>query len=298
MKGWEQSRGDFEPIPLPGLGPHQVEMSGFLGELRQPIDGESSMMACVQTARFPIDVEQDAPVVLERDLTARYATEARGLHPNGRPAGFGYDAILACDRQGTVTRVENGTSSEALDFSRVGTDLEWSMLRVDIHDFLAVTPFAPAIGVLGPRMPVAAYVVVHEDFGARLTGSASDALAECRFGYAFLPCPCESSPLGFGPGRFGAAFKQFRFSLLRSGELEIELCFVISPRSQRLSNLRRFDPVYGGLRALDVLTAGALDLNRRGRDAFDTYFLTLHGRVHHELLVRMTSLWTRPWVPG
>jgi len=294
MDRWEESHRDFEPIPLPSLGPHSVEMNGFLGELRRPLDGQSSVMGCLQTSRFPVVEPPAAAASIERALEARYATEARQTHPSGRAGGFGYDAILACDRHGAVSRVEDGTSPEALDFSRVGVDLEWSMLRVDIHDFLAVTPLDPMIDIMAPRMPVAAYVVLHEDFGAPIEPSPSGTLAECRFGYAFLPCACEPSPLGFGPGRFGAGFKQFRFSLLQSGELEIRLSFVVAPRSRRVLNLRGFDPIYGSLRALDALTLGALKLDSRVHDAFDTYFLKLHGLVHHELLVRMKSLWARP----
>jgi len=58
--------------------------------------------------------------------------------------------------------------------------------------------------------------------------------------------------------RFHTAVKQFRFLLLDDGSCEVQLIFVVSPRSQKMLYLAGFDPIYGAVHLLDNLTFRSL----------------------------------------
>ena len=260
---------------------------------------EMSVMGCLQTARFPIHKDLAADETpLTAFLKTEYATNARWSHGDGSPAGFGYDALIyKLKETANIKRFVNGTDASALDFSPVDSAYEWMLMRVEIYDFLRATPLKPLAGPLSKYLKEAAYVVSHEIFAAPVGDPTPGTIAECLFGYSFLPCACVSSPFGFGPGHFKSAIKQFRFSLLESRELEIKLSFLVVPRSQKVLDLWGFDPVYTMFHFFNAVTFGLLRIKKLAHDAFDKNFMTVHGVVHHNFLNGMEDFWTgHRWV--
>ena len=299
MDWWANNATRLKTVPLAAKGDHLVEMKAFFDTMPSAA-GETSVMGCLQTARFKLDAAAPGEAVALQDLKSDYAPRACWFHPDGRPAGFGYDAILYKDKaSGTVEAFQDGKSSAALDFSTVGTAHEWLLLRVDIHDFLLATPMKPFAKLMGKFIKESAYVVSHEMYARPVGNPRPGTVAECLFGYSFLPCAAVNGPFGFGPGHFKSAIKQFRFSLLESGDLEVTLSFIVSPRSEKVLNLFGFDPVYSMVHLLNALTLGLLGIKQFAHSALDKNFMTVHGQVHHNFLNGMEDFWKkRRWVPG
>lgn len=293
MNWWSADAADLKTFDIPIRDEHLVEIKAFFDTVES--DSEAiSVMGCLQTARFPMKENPEAnEVPLEAFIKSAFATNARWSHPNGRPAGFGYEALLhKLKKTAQVKRFVNGTDASALDLSAVGSTYDWMMMRVDIYDFLRATPMKWFAGPLAKLLKEAAYVVTHEIFAAPVGAPPPGTVAECLFGYAFLPCACTSAPFGFGPGHFHAAIKQFRFSLLETGDLEIRLSFIVAPRSQKVLDLWGIDPVYKIVGVCNGLTLGRLGIKQVAHDWFDRNFLTVHGMVHHNLLIGMEDFWT------
>jgi hypothetical protein len=90
---------------------------------------------------------------------------------------------------------------------------------------------------------------------------------------------------------FKAAVKQFRFILLDSGDIEIQMFFLVSPRSEKILNLGGFDPVYFSANLANILTLSAFNLRQRAHDKMDALQLELHARVYQSLLNGMRTYW-------
>ncbi|MDA1015524.1 MAG: SHD1 domain-containing protein [Planctomycetota bacterium] len=299
MDWWSSHANELELVNLSAKGDHLVDMQAFFTTMPSS-SGTTSVMGCLQTARFQLDPSAPGKAIALQSLKSEYAPRAGWFHPDGRPAGFGYDAILYKDNaSGAIEAFPNGKSSTALDFSTVGAAHEWLLLQVDIHDFLLATPMKPIAKWVGKFVKESAYVVSHEMYAKPVGNPRPGTVAECLFGYSFLPCGAVSGPFGFGPGHFKSAIKQFRFSLLESGELEVTLSFIVSPRSQKVLNLFGFDPVYTMVHFMNAITFGLLGIKKFAHNALDKNFMTVHGQVHHNFLNGMEDFWTKQrWVPG
>lgn len=298
MNWWSQNEARLKPFQIPARDKNLVEITGFYDAL-QTESGQSSVMGCLQAARFQCGADSSSDVTpLNTFLRTEFASRAGWSDPGGRPAGFGYEALLCKLKEtGEVQRVQNGTDPGALDFAAVGNKYEWLMLRVDLHDFVRCTPLRSVSKIASKFVKEAAYVVLHDSYAKPVGDPLTSTVAECLFGYSFLPCACERGIFGFGPGHFNSAIKQFRFSLLESGELRISVAFVVAPRSEKVLDLWGFCPVYSSVHLLDALTLGQLGVERRAHDRLDRYMLKIHGRVHHHLLNGLEELWVRTkWV--
>ncbi len=120
-------------------------------------------------------------------------------------------------------------------------------------------------------------------------------MADFCFGYSFLPVPVKKTIFGYGPGAFVSAFKQFRWTLFPNSDVEVELKFLVSPRSQKILNLGGFDPVYGMVNVVNALTFNR-GFSQRAHDKLDNVQLQLHARIYQSLIEGMGKLWTeRDW---
>jgi hypothetical protein len=141
--------------------------------------------------------------------------------------------------------------------------------------------------------------VLHEDLAIETTRAPKDVVAERRFGYAFLPREVESNFFGFGPGKFGAAIKQWRFLLFLNGDVEVQIAFLVAPRSERVLDFGGFDPVYASITLADALSLGAFGLRASGHAALDRVFLEHHGTVHADIVLGMADVWeAQRWAPS
>jgi hypothetical protein len=284
-----EHRGGYPRFELQAPQDSLLAMQGYFGQRR---DG-TTVMGCLQSAGFA------APSVLGPELPLReaprvYREHSSYLHPDGSNGGFTYTPVVLWR---THSPGPQPARSEDVDFLLEGMD--WLVLRVDIHDFVrGIPPLRRWAGTLGKVVREAALVVVHRDFGRTAVSLPPGVVAEVAFGYSFLPLAPEPNIFGFGPGHFGAAVKRFRFQLRSDGGLNIELLFTVSPRSEKILNLRGFDPVYAGIRWIDRLTFRRLGLEAAAHCRFDETMLRIHGRVHHLLLDDLRVEWERRrWVP-
>jgi len=278
-------------FPLACPGGSLLEMSGFFGFRKS--DPKVSLMGCFQRARFvPVPATSRGQRSIQ-DAGRVYRDSCRWVRPDGSPGGFTYTPLL--QKRIGIERPEPVASAD-WDFDLSG--LEWLVVRVDIHDFVrAVRPLRAFASSLSKRVKEAALLLVHRDFSRTGFPRESAIVAEHSFGYSFLPLAPEASPFGFGPGHFGSAFKRFRFLLRADGALDIELMFVVSPRSEKVLDLKGIDPVYASVHFLDLLTLRKLRIRSRVHDRFDKVMLKIHGQVHYELLEAMRPCWERTrWV--
>lgn len=289
----KESSGSLRKFPLFPGNPYP-EILGFYDALE--LDGRTtSVMGCLQRTRFPrkqasSSETADAFATL---IKSSFLQLCKWSRPEGLPGGFGYTALhYKLKDSGDYGVFPRSSPPTWVDLAEVGSRYDWILLQVDIYDFVRGLPgFHKYAKTLSRFFKEAAYVALSSDYSYSVTALPEGAVAECCFGYSFLPCLVEPNFFGFGPGRFGAAIKQFRFILLNSGQLEIQLAFIVAPRSQKVLYLWGFDPVYSSIHLLNALTFNLFGLKQRAHDRLDALMLGLHGRVHQNLLEDMREIW-------
>jgi len=276
-------------------------MRGFFAAL--DFEGRrTEAMGCLQTHRYAPDpaIRREAsPHSLAAYVNRSFLGECRRMCPDGLPGGFGFKPLLARLRSGEFQAPQGSALEPFPDLSSLGDRYDWVTFQVDIHDFVRAMPGMRRNPRFFSRfIKEAACVTAHADFmNCDLLRRPGD-LEACSLGYAFLPVLVHPNSFGYGPGRFGAAFKLFTFALLESGEVEIRMLFLSIPRSEGVFNFGGFDPVYSVVDALDRATLGRLGLGKSVHDRLDRKFLLTHGRCHQAAIDGMRPVWegTR-WVP-
>jgi uncharacterized damage-inducible protein DinB len=290
----------LELFPLKPAYPPYYEMQGFfdsmlfLGQMKP-----TPIMGCLQRHRF----KRRRPAVaeatrhLESFVDQHFLSKCLRTRPDGSPGGFRYRPICVKEKDGRLGAPED---AEAL-----GADLArfrygpHGVLQVDILDFVRANPMlARYEGVLSRFIRESAYVVIHQDLAVPPTKAPKGVIAERVFGYAFLPRAVEHSIFGFGPGKFSAAIKQWRFLLFLNGDVEVQVAFLVT-RSEKVLDVRGFDPIYASLHLADAFSLGAFGLRQRGHDAMDAVFLEHHGAVHADVVMGFREIWEgQRWVPS
>ena len=268
----------------------------FIGQMKP-----TSIMGCLQTHRFARrrPPTEGATAHLESFIDEHFLVRSYQVRPDGSPGGFRYRPICYKEKDGRLVEPVD-RESLGMNLTDLRKGREWGVLRVDILDFLRVNPsLAPYDKTLSRFIRQSAYVVVHEDMAIETARAPKDVIAERRFGYAFLPRSVEPNFFGFGPGKFGAAIKQWRFLLYMNGDVEVQVSFLVAPRSERVMDFGGFDPVYAGIKMANVLSLGAFGLNESGHAALDHVFLEHHGTVHAAIVQGMAEVWEgQRWMPS
>jgi uncharacterized damage-inducible protein DinB len=283
--------------------PPYYEMQAFFDSIVLQGDVKpTSIMGCLQRHRFKRRraPAEDTTRHLESFIDQRFLAQCFKTHPDGTPGGFRYRPI--CFRESKSGRLLEPPDPEALgmDLASLRNGLEWGVLRVDILDFVRVNELlARYEDTLSHFMRESAYIVIHEDLACEPTKAPKDVVAERRFGYAFLPREVEPLYLGFGPGKFGAAVKQWRFLLFLNGDVEVRVAFLVAPRSQKVLDFGGFDPVYTSVRLAEAFSMGALGLDASAHAALDRVFLEHHGVVHADIVLGLAEVWEgQRWTPS
>ena len=126
---------------------------------------------------------------------------------------------------------------------------EWIVVKVNIFDFdLRLAPFGRGYPFGTVPLTEESYLVLSEDF-------VTDDRAGGRygFGYGFLR-DLGDSLLGYGPGRFDAAFQVVDFHVQDDGEVRSQMAFVAN-RPRKLVDVS-VDPVKWGLGMADMMSFG------------------------------------------
>lgn len=286
---WSFGRGNQTYFDLAPAGGHLAQMEGFFGSAE--LDGRvRTVMGCLQSARFRAGPAWCEPDTFGKALRRDFLRICSWTRRDGRPGGFTYSPLLAAPRSAGSTPIRPGGDSVSL------TDLEsryeWTVLQVDIHDFVrSFPPLRRFAGLLAGVVREAAYIVLHPEFSRPYQDDPPGVVSECVFGYSFLPREVFPNVFGFGPGKFQYAVKQFRFLLTETAEIVVQMSFLVAPRSERVLDLRGFDPVYGAVAMIDRLSPRRLGLAGRVHDRLDAVMLGLHGRVHQNLMEDLTQVW-------
>ncbi|MBI2821222.1 MAG: hypothetical protein HYX74_03260, partial [Acidobacteria bacterium] len=298
MLAWWRSTGcgaSLAKFDLLLKGGDVASMHGFYEQIR--IGGKpTSVMGCLQTLRFGRSgAAGECPAGLSLRSFARgeFFRVCQWRHPDGLPGGFGYQALLYQEKGSG----RYGTFADAgVDLSQLGSRLEWALLQVEIFDFVrSFPPLRRFARTLSRLIREAAYIVVHPEYLDGNFSPAPGAIAECGLGYSFVPCTVHPNFFGFGPGRFGTALKLLRFALLESGQMQIDLAFLVAPRSQKVLYLGGFDPVYSLVHLIDTVTLGKFGIRRRLHDKLDFIMLRQHGDVHQNFIEAMRAVWEGSW---
>lgn len=302
---WWRDKSLLDELKLFSLKPGptpRFEMNGFfdsllfIGQMKP-----TPIMGCLQTHRFsrrPARAE-GTTAHLESFIDEHFLARTYHVRPDGSPGGFRYRPICYKEKDGRLVEPAD-PESLGMNLASLREDREWGVLRVDILDFVRANPaLAPYDPTLSRFIRQSAYVVIHEDLALETTPAPKGVVAERRFGYAFLPRSVEPNLFGFGPGKFGAAIKQWRFLMFVNGDVEVRVAFLVAPRSERVLDFGGFDPVYAGVKAANLFSFGAFGLDQRAHEALDRVFLEHHGDVHAGIVTGLADVWEgQRWTPS
>ena len=293
LRWWNMARPVFSPI---GHSFPDVTMQAFFETI--PVEGAMKPgMGCLQTTTFRRGraAEGRPPTDLRTWIMESAVREC--YCPDG--GGFLYQPLLA-RRAGPAGAVERLPQGPAVRLADVGRKYEWVVQRLDLPDYALALPFRRSITrLLRPFLKESGSVV----FGPTLCDSPRDpmagALDQVTFGYAVVPWRIDPTILGFGPGRFFSAVKQYRIFLREDHSVTIEIVFIVCPRSEKILDIGGLDPVYGTVRALDALTFHRTRIVEKAHGAIDRYAMAHHGRVHVNMLEGMRDIWEGTnWTAG
>jgi hypothetical protein len=289
--------GSLKIFPLmPNADPNLI-MEGFLDHT--VIDGKlTPSMGVLQTIRFKLASPSGPPSTLKHFVNTELLSVGHWQNPDGLPGGFGFSVHhYKTKDKGEYGRFPTPTDTKSVDLGQIGKLYEWIMIQVDLNDF--VRSFAPLrryVKQLARIIREAAYLVLSEDFMHNLFPAIADKRAQTDLGYAFAPATVYPNFFGFGPGRFGAAVKLFRFGLIEGGVLQVDMAFLLAPRSEKVFYLWGFDPVYSTVNLLHALTLGKRNIKQRAHDKLDLVMLRQHGHVHENFVFGLRKIMeTRNW---
>jgi hypothetical protein len=284
LRWWSRAQPAYTPIR------HRyrdVTMQAFFDRI--PVEGANLLgMGCLQTSLFrrSPSAAAGAPVDLRAWVMQNAVREC--YRPTGE--GFLYQPLLArLAGGGAVERLPQGPAVPLLE---LGVDYDWVVQRLDLPDYALALPFPAAITRPMRRfLKESGSVVFHRSFHESTRPPVAGAREQVTFGYAVVPWRIDPTILGFGPGRFHSALKQYRVCLMQDQSILIEIVFVVCPRSEKILDLGGLDPVYGAVRWLDALTLRQTSIVQRAHDAVDLYAMGHHGRVHVNMLEGMRGIW-------
>lgn len=102
--------------------------------------------------------------------------------------------------------------------------------------------------------------------------------------YSFVNEKVGPSFLGFGPGKFGTAFKHYSLEDIGNAQYKLTLTALISPRSQKILNIAGIDPIYGMIKIIDIFTFRQFGIYKKWRAKLELQMMKHHVSVHEEML--------------
>ena len=270
----------------------EIELECFYDTL--PLSGkQAAVMACSWKSRF--QCRKTAATVQELGMDAflnkEFTRRALWKNPDGLPGGFEFiPRIYKIKGREDYGSFPAGPSP---DLDEIGRKYDWVVIEAVVNDFFRNVPGFPPVKWLLSKMPrMASYVLVHPDYMCSFWEREPGAVAEFCFGYSFLPMAPAKTIFGYGPGTFAAAVKQFRWMLHENSDVEIQLIFLVSGRSEKILSLwHGFDPVYFTVNVINAITLNLLGFKQRAHDKLDASQLSVHARIYQSLLEGMRDCW-------
>lgn len=298
LRGWWNSFPEVALEDLPGSRP-ESRMQCFFSTI--PIDGvPTTVSGCFQTSTFARHAAPgQPPVSLAEWVSANFLLKARWVNRDGTRGGFLYRPVLVLDPD-SRTGVRLVDEDLNLKLCEVGTRYTWAVVRLDLLDYMRALPIIGKYNrFLEPLNREAGYMVLHPDYFHSPYPRPAGCVEEYCFAYSVSPWTVLPTIAAYGPGRFHAAFKQFRFYLMEDGTVAIEVLFVVAPRCHRVFNILGFDPVFHTVAVLDWLTLKRTNIVDRAHAAVDHYAMGHHARVHEHVLSGMRRIWEETnWQPA
>lgn len=285
------AHGSLKIFPLmPNENP-DIIMEGFFDHVT--IDGKlTSAMGVLQMIRFKLAIPTGPASTLEDFIHKQLLSAAHWQNPDSLPGGFGYSVLLnKAEVTGEYGRFPVPSDTKSVDLGQIGKQYEWIMLQVDLNDFVrSFPPLRRFVKQLAGIIREAAYLVVNRDFMCDLFPGIPGKPMQTDLGYAFVPATVYPNFFGFGPGRFGAAVKLFRFGILEGRIFEVDMAFLLAPRSDKVFYFWGFDPVYSAVNLVNALTLGKRNIKQRAHDKLDAVMLRQHGQVHENFILGLSRV--------
>ena len=259
---------------------------GYLGNLS--MNGKmESVMGVRQVVDFSKLIGPHPEEQLRDYVLGAFLPRAHWTYPDGYPGGFTIEQTLHRKASGEYGLFTEPMRKGCLDWRQLGTEYTWSMLTVQIHDF--VMKFGPYV----KRFNEAACVVMHGDFVHVVENPAKGYKLEVAVGYPFVEFAPIPNNFGFGPGKFKNAVKLYSFLLTDANEVKVVMDFAAAPRCSKVFDFGKSvpDPVYGGAGVLQALTLGMWKA-QPFHDKLDLGMVGQHARVHQALMDGSGKTWT------
>src|SRR5262249_12883045 len=152
--------------------------------------------------------------------------------PEEDPArqGFGYAQLYYKLREsGQLGKFPEEQRFAIVDVRELSQTYEWIVLRIRIFDFnLSLRPFGPELPRVEIPLHEQQWVVMSPDFILNEDHPEAGVLGKYGYGYAVLKDPTDRGLLAYGPGQFDVGFQLFNFRVLESGEVRVQLVFVVN----------------------------------------------------------------------
>jgi hypothetical protein len=247
------------------------------------------IMGVVQRFRFSgLGFDPDG---LKNFVNKDFFQSSTWLNSDKRRGGFVFSPI--CAKTNGEWKQEFDVDAE-INLNELGKAYDCLLLRVDLKDFFIHMFPPPVLGrFISRKWEIGTYAALHQDFLEPLFKDPEDFQVSYCVGYAYLHFRIGPRILGYGPGQLGTAVKQFKFTLRKSGDLDIETSTAMMPRSEKIMNLWDLDPVYGSVDLLNTLTFGKLKIREKLHDRIDSSLLALHCQVHESMIRGTVAEWER-----
>lgn len=169
--------------------------------------------------------------------------------------GFGFTQYYYKLRStGQVYKFPRETQSAIVDLREIGATYEWVVVKVRIFDFnFSFKPLGPNGPEVSFPLTEESYLVLSRDFVTDEDGPSHGLLGEYGIGYAFIKDPAQGL-FAYGPGQFDAAIELINFRVLESGEVRVQMVFVVN-RFERVVNVK-LDPLSWGIGMADLFSFG------------------------------------------
>ena len=245
-----------------------------------------SVMGCRQRVEFGRGARKATRQDVIDFMAAEFLPRSHWTYPDGAPGGFTVHQDLYRDAAGNAGAFPEAERPGCVDWRRLGPDLEWVMLTVNIHDF--VMEFGP----FKKRLDEAACVAPHAGFVKMIENPSPEVAFEYSIGYPFVKFAPIPNFFGFGPGKFGNAVKLYSMRLGHDGQVGLDMDFAAAPRCRKVLDFGPSwpDPVYGGAGLFEKLTLGLFKA-QPFHDRLDAFMLGQHCRVHQALIDGAELIW-------
>lgn len=286
---WRANEAKLLKFPLELITPLRSEATGYFGET--VIAGEKrTAMACKQHIHYGIVNRPNAAELLREFVLGQFLTRAHWNYPDGMLGGFTVTRSLYKTTDGQIGRFANKEHDGSIDWRELGSRFNWALLTIMINDF------SVDLGPIHKHVEAAAVVAPSKAFMRVEDNPAPGCKLSIEVGYPFVEYAPIPSVFGYGPGKFGTAFKSFRFTLSDSNEMEVEMLFCSAPRSQKVFDFgKRIPcPIYGMASLLSAISGGRWG-GQKVHDTMDREMLVKHVRVHQKLVEGLLPIW-KAWL--